>query len=111
MYYLLHGCIFETKKLLDLMLITNDVSTNSNFEKKLKFDLGYKELSCVKTSPNHLNWPQKYLFTMIKQLGPSTHFITFSIVVNNWLSLNKHLKNCIFIMVKMMICWIQKNLK
>jgi hypothetical protein len=37
------------------MLIANDVSTNVNFEKKLNSDLGYKELSCVKTSSNYLN--------------------------------------------------------
>jgi hypothetical protein len=67
------------------MLITNDVSTNANFEKKekKKSDLGYKELGYVKTSPNYFNSIQKYLFTMIKQLGPSTYFITFSKGVNN----------------------------
>lgn len=55
-------------------------------KKKKNFDLGYEELSCVKTSPNYLNWLQKYNFTMIKQLGPSTFFIG----VNNWSSLSKH---------------------
>ncbi len=96
---------------LIIIIKTNDVSTNVNFETKLKSDLGYKELGCVKTSPNYLNWLQKYFFTMIKQLGPSTYFITFSIVVSNWLSLSKHQKICMFIMVKMMIHWTQENLK
>jgi len=61
LYHLLHECVFE-KKLLDCMLTTND-----NLNKKLKSDLGYQKLSCVKTSnPNYLNWLQKDLFAMIR---------------------------------------------
>ncbi len=43
---------------------------NVNLEKILKFDLGYKELGHIMTSLNYLDLLQKYVFTLIKQLGP-----------------------------------------
>jgi hypothetical protein len=80
-------------KLLDRVLKVSDVSTNVNLYKILKLDLGYKELSCIRTSPNYLDHLHKDVFAMIRQLGPPTFFMTFTTCVNNWLIVVKTLKS------------------
>jgi hypothetical protein len=45
-----------------------------NLDKLLKFNLGYKEWGCIRTSPNHLDSFHKDVFVMIKQLRPPTFF-------------------------------------
>ncbi len=58
----------------------------------MKFNLGYKKLSCIKTSSNYLNYFCKDVFVMIKQLGLPMFFMMFTIGVNNWPILVKILK-------------------
>jgi hypothetical protein len=84
-------CICK-EKLLDLVLNASDVSTNVNLDKILKSNLGYKELSCIRTSLDYLDCLHKDVFVMIKQLGPPTFFMTFTTSVNNWLIFIKTLK-------------------
>ncbi len=74
-----------TKKLANRILIVNDVSTNVKLHKILKH--GYYELYCIRTIPKKIDHFFKYVFVMIKQLGPSTFFVTFTKGVNNWLIL------------------------
>jgi hypothetical protein len=69
------------------------VSNNVNLNKRLKFDLGYKELGCIQTSCDYVVCIQNNVFMMIKQLGPLTFFKkTFIMSVNNWLPLVNILK-------------------
>jgi hypothetical protein len=77
--------------LLDRVLKINDVSTNVNVDKILKLDLGYKELSRIRTSSDYLDCLCKDVLAMIRQLGPLTFFMTFT-SVNNWPILVKTLK-------------------
>jgi hypothetical protein len=63
--------------------MTNDVSNNVNLDKILKLDLGYKKLGRIKTSPDYLDHINKDVFAMIRQLGPPTFFVSFTIGVNN----------------------------
>jgi hypothetical protein len=42
-------------KLPNHILTTNDVSTNVNLDKILKYDLSYFELSRIKTFPDYLH--------------------------------------------------------
>ncbi len=58
----------------------------------MKSNLGYKELSRIRTSPNYLDHLRINVFGMIKQLGPPTFFMTFTTCVNNWLIFIKTLK-------------------
>ncbi len=59
----------------------------------MKSDLEYKELSCIKTSSDYLDRLHKDVFAMIRQLGPPTFFVTFTIGVNNWSIFIKTLKD------------------
>ncbi len=52
--------------MLDHVLKVSDVSTNVNLDKILKLDLGYKELSCIRTSPNYLDRLHKDVFAIIR---------------------------------------------
>jgi hypothetical protein len=70
-------------KLLDHVLKVNDVSINVNLDKILKSCLGYKELSRIRTFLDYLDRLCKDVFAMIKQLGPPTFFMTFTIGVTN----------------------------
>jgi len=54
------------KKLSNQILTTDDVSKYINIDKILKFNLGYNEVSHIRTFPIYLNWFQKYVFAMIK---------------------------------------------
>jgi len=78
--------------LLDHVLKASDVSTNVNLNQILKSNLRYKELSCIRTSPNYLDYLCINVFAMIRQLGPPTFFVTFTTGVNNWLILIKTFK-------------------
>jgi hypothetical protein len=75
--------------LLDHVLKASDVSTNEILNQILKSNLGYKELSRKRTSPNYLDYLRINVFAMIRQLGPPTFFVTFTTSVNNWLILIK----------------------
>jgi hypothetical protein len=83
----------KQKKLSNHILTTNDVLTNVNFKNILKSNLGYRELNQIKKSPNYLNHFSKKNFAIIKQFGPSTFFMTFTMGVNNWPILIKTLKD------------------
>jgi hypothetical protein len=61
-------------KLLGCILIVSDVLKNVNLDKILKFDLDYKELKCIRTSPNYLNQLWKDVYAMNRQLRPPTFF-------------------------------------
>jgi hypothetical protein len=78
--------------LLDSVLKASDVSTNVNLDKILISYLGYKKLSRIKIFPDYLDCLCKDVFTMIRQLGPPTFFMTFTIGVNNWMIFIKTLK-------------------
>jgi hypothetical protein len=56
----------KQKKLSNHILIHNDVLTNVNLSKILKFNLGYHKLNQIKKSPNFLNHFQKYVFAIIR---------------------------------------------
>jgi hypothetical protein len=71
----------------------NGVSKNVNLAKIS--DLGYKELSCSKTSPIFFNWLQKDIFIMIKQLAPPSSFVPLTTCINNWPIFVKLLKDYI----------------
>jgi hypothetical protein len=43
----------QKTNLFSKILKANDVLKNINLDKLLKFDFGYKELFCIKTSPNY----------------------------------------------------------
>jgi hypothetical protein len=77
-------------KLCGQIFKTNHVSKYVNLNKILKSDLGYKELSHMKTSLDYLDWLQKDVFAMNEQFGPPTFFVTFTTCVNNWPILEKH---------------------
>ncbi len=62
---------------------SNDVSNNVNIYKLSKSNLGYYELTCIRTFAYYLNHLQKDIFAMIKQFGPPTFFVTFIASVNN----------------------------
>ncbi len=70
--------------MLDHVLRISDVSTNLNLDQTLKLDLGYKKLSHIRTFLDYLDHFCKDVFIMIRQLGPSTFFVTFTTCVNNW---------------------------
>jgi hypothetical protein len=46
----------------------------------------------IQTSPDYLNHFHKYVFAMIRQLGPQFFFGTFTMGVNNWPTLIETLK-------------------
>jgi hypothetical protein len=60
------------------------VSNKKNLENLLKSDIGYRELTRIRTSPDYLDRLRKNVFAMIRQLGPPTFFVTFTTGVNNW---------------------------
>jgi hypothetical protein len=90
-YYLSLGFIFQ-KQLLGHVFTSIDVLNNVNLDRLLKSNLGYKEWGRIRTFPNHLDCFHKDAFVLIKQLGPPTFFITFTMGVNNWLALIETLK-------------------
>jgi hypothetical protein len=57
----------------------------------LDFNLGYMDISGLRTSDDYLSRLRKYVVTMIWQLGPPTFFVTFISVESNWLILLKKL--------------------
>jgi hypothetical protein len=73
----------QKEKLLNHTLTTSDVSNNVNLDLKISYDLGYQKLSHIKTFTNYFDYLWKDVFTMIKQLGPSTFFMTFTMSINN----------------------------
>jgi len=79
-------------KLLGYILIVSDVSNNVNLDKILKFDLDYKELRCIWTSPNYLDRLWKDECAMNRQLRPHTFFVRFTTCINNWPTFIKTLK-------------------
>jgi hypothetical protein len=60
------------------------VSNNVNLDKLLKVNLRYKKLGHIRTSPKYLYRLHKDVFAMIRQLGPPTFFVTFTMGINNW---------------------------
>jgi hypothetical protein len=60
-------CIWK-KKLSGQIFITNDVSEKVNLDQLIKFDLGYKTLGCIKTSPNYLDWLRKMFLQWLNNL-------------------------------------------
>jgi len=75
---------------LDCVLTVRDVLNNVNLNEISKSNLGYKELSCLKTFTDCLDCIHRDVFAMTKQLGPSTIFVIFATGVNNWPILVKH---------------------
>jgi hypothetical protein len=68
------------------------VSNNVNLDKLLKVNLRYKELGHIRTFPKHLYCLHKDVFAMIRQLGPPTFFVAFTMGINNWPTLIETLK-------------------
>jgi len=85
-------CIHKGK-LLGHQLQACDVINKPNLDVILHFNLGYMDLSKLRTSPNYLSWLKKDVFAMIWQLGPPKKFITFTIAKSKWLPLLKCLYN------------------
>jgi hypothetical protein len=69
----------------------NGLSNNVNLN-YLKSNLGYYELTHIKTFPYCLDHLQKDIFAMVRQFGPPTFFVTFITSVNNWFVLMMTLK-------------------
>jgi len=49
--------------------------------------MDYSKLSKIRTSPIHYDQLRKIEFAIIRQLGPSTFFVTFTTDHNNWLEI------------------------
>jgi len=81
-----HICI---GKFLRRQLQARDVINKPNLDVILHFDLGYMDLSGLCTSFVYLSRLRKDVFVMIRQLGPSTFFVTFTGVESKWLPLLK----------------------
>ncbi len=75
---------YSKRKILGHVFIVNDVQNNVNFDKLLKFNLGYKKLGCMITSLDYLECFCKDIFAMIRRLKPLNCFVTFTMGVNNW---------------------------
>jgi hypothetical protein len=65
-------------------LFTKDVKYKVNLEKILKSDIGYIDFKNIRISPDYLQQNKKTIFSMIRQLGPSTFFITFTSAEHRW---------------------------
>jgi hypothetical protein len=65
-------------------LLARDVKYKPNLEKILKYDIGYVDFKNIRISPDYLNQIQKNIFTMIRQLGPPTFFVTFTSAEHQW---------------------------
>jgi hypothetical protein len=67
-------------KLLRHQFQARDVINKPNLAVILHFDLGYMDLSRLRTSFDYLSRLRKDVFAMIRQLGPPTFFVTFTSV-------------------------------
>ncbi len=80
-------CFLHKRKLLGRQLQARDGINKLNLDVIFKFDLGYMDLLRLHTSPSYLSQLRKYVFAMIRQLGPPTFFITFTSAESRWLPL------------------------
>ncbi len=71
-------------KLLHRTLQAKDVMEKPNLDNILKSDIGYMDLSKLRTSPDYLSQLRKNVFAMIRQLGPPTFFVTFTSAESKW---------------------------
>jgi hypothetical protein len=65
-------------------LLAKDVKYKVNLEKILKSDIGYIDFKNICISPDYLQQNKKTIFSMIRQLGPPTFFITFTSAEHCW---------------------------
>jgi hypothetical protein len=64
-------------KFLGHQFQARDVINKPNLDVILHSNLGYMDLSGLRTSLDYLSLLRKYVFAMIQQLGPPTFFVTF----------------------------------
>jgi hypothetical protein len=65
------------------------VTSLSNLDVILHFDLGYMDLLGLLISLDYLSQLQKNVFVMIQQLGPPTFFVTITSAESKWFFLLK----------------------
>ena len=73
-------------------LKAKDVKTKPNLDRILRSDIGYMDLKTIRTSPDYHQETRKKIYAMIRQLEPSTFFISFSSMENRWQPLVNALK-------------------
>ncbi len=83
-------CIHK-RKLNGRSLKASEVRNKPNLDKIFKTYLGYHDLKMLCTSPNYLENLRKVLFTMRRQIGPPTFFVTFTFAKRLWDTLIKAL--------------------
>jgi len=79
------------RKLNGRSLKASEVRNKPNLDKIFKTYLGYHDLKMLCTSPNYLENLRKVLFTMRRQIGPPTFFVTFTFAKRLWDTLIKAL--------------------
>ena len=65
-------------------IAAKEVKSKASHEKFLKNPIAYRSLKAIRTSPNYYENMKKDLFSMIRQLGPPTFFVTFTSAKNLW---------------------------
>lgn len=71
-------------KLKGRKLLTKDVKYKPNLDNILKSDIRYINFKHIRISPYYLQQMKKNIFSMIRQQGPPTFFITFTSVEHQW---------------------------
>ena len=71
-----------------------DIKGPGGVDKLVQFDDGYQVLIELRGSPPHWERSQKFLFTMIRQLGSANLFITLSAAETRWKHLLKNSVQC-----------------
>ena len=66
---------------------TKEVKSKANLEKILRTPIAYRCLKAIRTSPDYYENMKKYIFSMIRQLGPPTFFVTFTSAEHLWIPL------------------------
>ena len=56
----------------------------ANLKKIFRTLIAYHSLKAIRTSPNYYENMKKNLFAMIRQLGPTTFFVTFTSAEHLW---------------------------
>ena len=60
------------------------VKKKPNFETIPKSNIRYVDIKRIRISPDYIHSLKKNVFTMIRQLGPPTFFVTFTSAEQNW---------------------------
>jgi hypothetical protein len=71
-------------KLSGRMLTVGQVAEEPNLDKILQSHIDFRELEKLRTSPDYIEGLRKNLFSMIRQLGPPTFFVTLTSAERLW---------------------------